>query len=191
MTLLLYVSLALLLAGSVLWFRSKGAQAVKAWSLILLLITVVIASTFTPPLEPQIVAVLRVLLVFIGSLGGSVPAMYCLGLLKPHQQEMPAENRNIHGKLGPISLKAILSAPHSPAEASGGGRLIGILERLAVVLALTTSQVSLLAVIVAVKGLARYPEIKSGQLTAEKFIVGTFSSLLWAAGCAMATVNLA
>ena len=43
-----------------------------------------------------------------------------------------------------------------------------------------------IAVIVAVKGLGRYPELRAGQGTgaAERFIIGTFASLGWAAACA-------
>lgn len=39
-----------------------------------------------------------------------------------------------------------------------------------------------IAAVVAVKGLARYPDLKASDGTAERFILGTFSSLLVAAG---------
>ncbi|MBM7050625.1 hypothetical protein [Rothia sp. ZJ1223] len=96
------------------------------------------------------------------------------------------------GRVGFLQLTAdfIKPQPQPHREADGGGRLIGIFERLAVVMALVTSQTSLLAVIVAIKGLARYPDIESGHLAAEKFIVGTFASLIWAGCCALIALNV-
>jgi hypothetical protein len=40
-----------------------------------------------------------------------------------------------------------------------------------------------LAVVLAVKGLGRYPELRRPG-AAERFIIGTFTSVLWAAGAA-------
>ena len=43
-----------------------------------------------------------------------------------------------------------------------------------------------LAIVLAVKGLGRYPELRNQEDTgaAERFIIGTFTSVLWAAACA-------
>ena len=43
-----------------------------------------------------------------------------------------------------------------------------------------------LAIVLAVKGLGRYPELRNQEDTgaAERFIIGTFASVLWAAACA-------
>jgi hypothetical protein len=67
-----------------------------------------------------------------------------------------------------------------------GGAWIGALERLGVVASLVAAWPEGLAVILAVKGLARYPELKASQSsgTAERFIIGTFASIGWAAVCA-------
>lgn len=69
-----------------------------------------------------------------------------------------------------------------------GGAWIGALERLALLGTLLAGWPEGLAAIIAVKGLARYPELRtvSGADTgaAERFIIGTFASLGWAAGCA-------
>lgn len=67
-----------------------------------------------------------------------------------------------------------------------GGAWIGTLERLAVAAALLSRWPEGIAVIVAVKGLARFPELKTAQGTgaSERFILGTFASLGWAATCA-------
>lgn len=73
----------------------------------------------------------------------------------------------------------------SPIEAAGallrGGRMIGWLERLASVATLLAAFPAGIAAIVAIKGLARYPDLKASDGTAERFILGTFTSLLIAA----------
>ncbi|SNC61473.1 hypothetical protein SAMN05445756_0489 [Kytococcus aerolatus] len=63
-----------------------------------------------------------------------------------------------------------------------GGRWIGVLERTAAFAAVCAGSEYALTMIVAVKGLGRYPELrtaKSGAVS-ERFIIGTFASLLWA-----------
>jgi hypothetical protein len=67
-----------------------------------------------------------------------------------------------------------------------GGAWIGALERLGVYVALVAGWAPGLAVVLAVKGLGRYPELRNGEDTgvAERFIIGTFTSVLWAVACA-------
>jgi hypothetical protein len=67
-----------------------------------------------------------------------------------------------------------------------GGAWIGALERLAVFATLIVGWGPGLAIVLAVKGLGRYPELRNQEDTgaAERFIIGTFTSVLWAAGCA-------
>jgi hypothetical protein len=67
-----------------------------------------------------------------------------------------------------------------------GGAWIGALERLAVFATLVVGWGPGLAIVLAVKGLGRYPELRSDEDTgvAERFIIGTFTSVLWAAACA-------
>jgi hypothetical protein len=67
-----------------------------------------------------------------------------------------------------------------------GGAWIGSLERAAVFASLAAGQPEGVAIVLALKGLGRYPELKAGASsgTAERFIIGTFSSVLWAAACA-------
>lgn len=66
-----------------------------------------------------------------------------------------------------------------------GGTWIGILERIGILAALLTWAEGV-ALILAIKGLARYPELKAGPTSgaAERFIIGTLISFGWAAGCA-------
>lgn len=66
-----------------------------------------------------------------------------------------------------------------------GGRWIGRLERLAVFASLLSGFPEGVAVVLAVKSLARYPELRAtDSATAEKFIIGTFASVLFAAAVA-------
>jgi len=67
-----------------------------------------------------------------------------------------------------------------------GGAWIGALERLGVYVALVAGWAPGLAVVLAVKGLGRYPELRNQEDTAvaERFIIGTFTSVLWAVACA-------
>jgi hypothetical protein len=71
-------------------------------------------------------------------------------------------------------------------EVLRGGAWIGALERLAVYAALVAGWGPGLAIVLAVKGLGRYPELRNQQDTgaAERFIIGTFTSVLWAVACA-------
>jgi len=64
-----------------------------------------------------------------------------------------------------------------------GGRLIGFLERASVAAALLAHWPAGLAIILAMKGLARYPELRAPH-AAEQFIIGTFTSVLWATAAA-------
>lgn len=76
--------------------------------------------------------------------------------------------------------------PPDDGETLRGGRWIGVLERAAVFGSLLAGQPSLVAVTVAVKTFARFPEIggaRSGEV-AEHFIIGTLASLLVAGGAA-------
>lgn len=78
-------------------------------------------------------------------------------------------------------------------EVLRGGALIGALERGSIFAALATGWPEGLAIVLAVKGLARYPELKAPDeaavsvtphAIAERFIIGTFTSVLWAIACA-------
>lgn len=71
-----------------------------------------------------------------------------------------------------------------------GGLIIGILERLATAGCVLLGQPEGIAVVVAVKGLGRYPELRGsvggdgaknlGAAVSERFIIGTLTSLIWA-----------
>jgi hypothetical protein len=69
------------------------------------------------------------------------------------------------------------------AEILRGGMTIGLLERLALAGVILAGFPEGLAVIVAVKGVGRFGEFET-PAGRERFIIGTFASLIWAAACA-------
>jgi hypothetical protein len=88
------------------------------------------------------------------------------------------------------------SAPHDDSDTKAptiqaaavqlrGGHWIGMLERLAIFASLLSGFAEGVAVVLAVKSLARYPELRAtSSAAAERFIIGTFTSSLFAAACA-------
>jgi hypothetical protein len=90
-------------------------------------------------------------------------------------------------------------------EVLRGGAWIGVFERAAVFATLTAGWPEGLAVVLALKGLGRYSELRAdaspagaGPATtarptggvAERFLVGSFASLLWAVACAGVLLGL-
>lgn len=75
------------------------------------------------------------------------------------------------------------SGPVGPRarEVLRGGTWIGVLERLAVAGTLLVGYPAGIALVVAVKGLGRYPELREHPATSERFVIGTLASLIWAA----------
>ena len=76
-----------------------------------------------------------------------------------------------------------------------GGAWIGALERGAIFATLVAGWPEGLAIVLALKGLGRYPELRAAEDgvrtgAAERFIIGTFTSVLWACACAGVVVLL-
>lgn len=74
---------------------------------------------------------------------------------------------------GPSSKKA--------REALRGGRWIGYLERTGITLAIILGEPSGIALIIAIKGLGRFAELKGNPDASERFVIGTFASTIFAA----------
>lgn len=81
-------------------------------------------------------------------------------------------------------------------EAAGhilrGGTWIGMLERFVVYTTLVAAYPAGIAYVLAIKGLGRYPELRNQKNTgtAERFIIGTMISVIWAGACAYAARGL-
>ena len=105
---------------------------------------------------------------------------------------------------GHLVTRALLDVVNESGELGAesllpGGSWIGALERLAFYLSLVAGLPEGVAVVLAVKALGRYPELKIDQQRredsgsdraslGERFIIGTMVSLLWAAGCGYVVV---
>ena len=86
---------------------------------------------------------------------------------------------------GPAADQADAPGIRAAAATLRGGRWIGMLERLAVFATILAGFGEGIAVVLAIKALARYPELKATNSgAAERFIIGTFASVLFAAACA-------
>ncbi len=92
---------------------------------------------------------------------------------------------------GPVATAVLAAAdpravgvgggPQDP-EILRGGAWIGVLERAVVASTLLAGSAEGLVVLAAVKGLGRYAELRT-PAAAERFILGTLTSGLWAAAC--------
>jgi hypothetical protein len=60
-----------------------------------------------------------------------------------------------------------------------GGAWLGLLERLAITGALLAGYPYGIAIVVAIKGLGRYAELRDQPVASERFVVGTLASLIW------------
>lgn len=96
---------------------------------------------------------------------------------------------------GPVTTRVFASVDRQEStrgtlDAAGqvlrGGAWIGALERLAVFAGLAAGFPEGVAVVLALKGVGRFNDLKGDAASAatERFIIGTFTSVLWAAGCA-------
>ena len=75
---------------------------------------------------------------------------------------------------------------HRAGDVLRGGAWIGALERAAIFASLAVGQPEGVAIVLGLKGLGRYPELRNDEKAgaAERIIIGTFASVLWAAACA-------
>ena len=77
----------------------------------------------------------------------------------------------------------------SDPEVLRGGAWIGVLERTAIAVTVLAGFAEGLAVLIAVKGLGRFNELKA-PVASERFIIGTLASGLWALACVGVAVLL-
>ena len=105
----------------------------------------------------------------------------------PEARRTPASPTPGNSVNGDITVPGTAPAEQPATRILRGGAIIGVLERLAVCLAILTGQPVAIAYVVAIKGLGRFAELKETPVAAERFIIGTLSSMLWAAGVAAFT----
>jgi hypothetical protein len=182
----LYWVLLLLVTGgslfcAVLAFRLHK-QAYAIVSAGALATALLIASVPTPPGPVAFTIVLGMLGLALAVIGGGPMAVLALSLA--------TKNSVPQGSHGGILVEngdgsGRDEAPPAPAvhEVLRGGLTIGILERLAVAGAILAGFPEAIAVVVAIKGVGRFTELSSAEAR-ERFIIGTFASLIWACACA-------
>ncbi|WP_205474762.1 hypothetical protein [Nocardioides sp. SYSU D00038] len=176
----LVVVLALLggaaVAGVTAWsdaVRRAGSLAVPLGTAVavaaagLVVATVPAAATDDP--GPQALAVL---LAAVAAVAGGGPLTTAVFSVVDAAEPAPAAGS---GRTGLDAAASVLR----------GGAWIGVLERVAVFASLVAGLPEGIALALALKGLGRYAELKANDSgAAERFIIGTFVSVLWAAGCA-------
>jgi hypothetical protein len=91
----------------------------------------------------------------------------------------------VPGAHGGILVGATGDTPPPRREILRGGATIGYLERAALIGCMLAGQPGGVAVLVAIKGLARFSELEN-ELARERFLIGTLASLLWAGACVAA-----
>lgn len=95
---------------------------------------------------------------------------------EPPTVEVSGDSRN------PVVRRVDEPAPRV-REVLRGGMWIGVLERIGLTAAILAGRFELAAVVVAIKALGRYPEIRENPAVSERFIIGTLASLLVAGAC--------
>jgi len=172
------------LVGAVLAFRLQrrvyaiGSAGALAAALLIAAVPI--------PSGPSVFGiVLGMVAVGLAAVGGGPLAVLVLDLATKNTVP-PGSHGGILVEDGP---PADTVAPAGVHEVLRGGLTIGILERVATAGAILAGFPEALAVIVAIKGVGRFTELSAAEAR-ERFIIGTFTSLIWASACA-ALVRLA
>ncbi|NHI17577.1 hypothetical protein [Microbacterium excoecariae] len=144
--------------------------------------TALVVAALAPVSVPlPIAAVLALIAVAVAVLGGDPAARRVLA-----SASGGALGEGPHGGL---LLRTTPGAPGPQPEVMRGGAAIGFLERGGAALAIVVGYPEAIAVVVAIKGIARFTELGTPEAR-ERFIIGTLASLGWAA-VAAATARLA
>lgn len=150
-----------------------GTNIAAAAATPILLGVVALLALPTDPATGVSEVIVHVLTIITAVTGGTllVRGALLLGGIEPWQLDSP-----------PPAPNGADDAPPDPTPLRGG-RVIGYLERISVVAALGLRWPEAIAIVLAVKGLGRYPELRECG-AAEQFIIGTLASVLWAAAVA-------
>lgn len=85
----------------------------------------------------------------------------------------------------PAKQQGLVIEPKAPPERHvlRGGAVIGVLERLSTTGLILVGHAGLIAVVIAIKALGRWAEIRQDPAASERFIIGSLASCLWAGLC--------
>ena len=133
-------------------------------------------------MHPALVALVVVLALLVSTAGGWAVTRLVLHLAARSSDA----GEPLTGPDGAVLLRGKLTQSDGPDGVRAqavlrGGTWVGLLERLATTSALLVGEPTAVAVVVAVKGLGRYPELRENPGASEPFVIGTFASLLWSA----------
>lgn len=155
--------------------------------LVLTALAAVTASITRDSVDEQLIGLVSVASVFLSALGGGLVTTHILALVNRGRQGPTLPTPTGEDAADMVSSDGV-SQPILP-----GGAWIGFFERLTATVCLLLGWPEAIAMTLAIKGVGRYPEIAKsnhGPIVAERFLLGTFVSILWAAACAGVPVML-
>jgi len=145
----------------------------------------------TDPLGGVPLVVVVGALVVTAATGGSPMATGVLRLADPAAARA-AEGVDLQTSRLDVTTSRPAPPPLATLSAPGllrGGSTLGVLERVATFGTLAIGSPEGIAVVLAVKGLGRFGELKV-PAAPERFMIGTFASVLWACGCWAVTLTV-
>lgn len=169
---LFWTVLTLVVAGGVVFsvLSVKGERWTVITTAAFLLVAVVMVGLPHPKGPALLGAVIALGALVISAFGGSPAVKTVLSLA----------TRQVEGVAGGV----LVSTPNTDQkrEVLRGGLTIGLLERIATTASILAGVPQAIAVVIAIKGVGRFSELGASDAQ-ERFIIGTFVSLGWAAVC--------
>lgn len=183
------IVLTLLAAACVVsWVPRLGAKLdALPWWLVafvpaaVLALAAIFASASDEPLNSIGVGASSALAIAVAILGGG-PVTNAI-LRGAEQSGVPGVSRPTE------TLDPAEPPPPQQREILAGGLWIGALERAAIAACILVGMAEGIALVLGLKGVGRYNELRAPG-AAERFIIGTFTSVLWAASCAGVAILL-
>jgi hypothetical protein len=169
------------------WFAREGSRthlACAAGSAAALVVIALLVLVWGPDWEPGSVSS-RTLLVLLGGLAVAGGGPLATAVLSVADHGILARLGKPGGRWSPGRERLEDGAEvGAEGEVLRGGAWIGSLERAGIFATLAAGWPEGVAVVLAVKGVGRYHEVSGSTDAAERFIIGTFASVLWACACA-------
>ena len=155
-------------------------------------------------MNPWLVALVGVLTIAVGTLGGLPVTTGVLRLAARSRDAGPREadtgevpapgaptEEDGDGAPGDVPAEAAAAGDGGPTSTAAraalrGGTWIGLLERATVTGGLLLGYPTAVAFVIAVKGLGRYPELRDNPAASERFVIGSMASLVWASAVGIA-----
>jgi hypothetical protein len=156
---------------SVISVRKPTTAPMVVSSSLLLAALVVVVVTRPTGVAPNVTLLLTLLGVAAATVGGNPFTRRALDIATGDRVRETAD--------GGILIVAKGADPAEARTLMRGGTVIGYLERVAAVIAITVGFPEAVAAVIAVKGIGRFPELAEPEAR-ERFIIGTVASLLWA-----------